>query len=228
MVLTTETEQNARLAESKVKTITGGDKISARFMRGEFFEFYPSWKIIISTNHRPRISGGDHGIWRRIILIPFEFTCPADKMDATLPKKLWEEREGILAWMVSGAIDYYKDGCGRAALKVPELAKAATEEYRADEDVIGRFISEACFVGDELRRHACPIPIRASHMLEAYRRWCDQNNEIAAGRTSNIAFSRALSERGFVTSKMGDGYMGYKDICPKNILSQDEEDKYGR
>ena len=228
MVLTTETEQNARLAESKVKTITGGDKISARFMRGEFFEFYPSWKIIISTNHRPRVSGGDHSIWRRIILIPFEFTCPTDKMDATLPKKLWEEREGILAWMVSGAVDYYKDGCGRAALKVPELAKAATEEYRADEDVIGRFISEACYIGDELKRHSCPMPVKASAVLDSYRRWCERNNEIAAGRTSNIAFVRALTERGFETKMLNGGYKGYRDICPKDILEQDEEDKYGR
>lgn len=215
MVLATETEQNARLAESKIKSLTGGDKVSARFMRGEFFEFTPTWKIIISTNHRPRISGGDHGIWRRIILLPFDFVCETSRMDPFLPRKLWEEREGILSWMVSGARDFFADGGGRPALKVPEQAMDATEEYRTDEDVLGRFILEACYTGEEMAGK--PQRVAATVMYKSFQAWCDENNETAAGRMSAIAFSKGMRERGYPSVKT-NGTTLYKGICPRAVL----------
>jgi putative DNA primase/helicase len=232
LVLATETEQNARLAESKIKTLTGGDKVSARFMRGEFFEFTPTWKIIISTNHKPRIFGGDHGIWRRIILIPFDFTCPVDKIDPELPSKLWEEREGILAWMIGGARDYFTDGGGRRSLAVPAVAIEATEEYRTDEDVIGRFITEACVVGEEqLVSLALPKRVAAGLLLKSFQVWCEANNEIGAGRTSAVQFGKSLRDRGFEPTRGDHGARSYAGICPTNILelsSNDYQEKGAR
>ena len=100
-----EAEAGKRLAESLVKTMSGGDRIVARFLHKEFFEFKPEFKVFLATNHRPRIYGTDHAIWRRIRLVPFDVVIPDDEQDSTLPEKLRRELPGVLAWMVSGCLD---------------------------------------------------------------------------------------------------------------------------
>jgi len=215
MVLTTETEANAKLAESKVKSLTGGDRVVARYMRGEFFEFSPTWKIIISTNHRPRISGGDSGIWRRIVLVPFDFFATGDKLDSQLPKKLWAEREGILTWMIRGAVAWYKAGQGRQGLAIGKVLLQETQEYRNDEDVIGRFLAEGCWQRGEGAIDIANFKTPSSTLLECFVEWCQREGEQYAAKITATAFGRAMRERGYEKVMLAGGKRGYRGICPK-------------
>ena len=221
MVLTTETEANARLAESKVKSMTGGEEISARYMRGEFFEFTPTWKIIISTNHKPRISGGDYGIWRRVALVPFDNVVPPDKQDPRLMSKLAEEAEGILAWAVAGARMWFQDGGGRVGLQVPQAVYENTQEYREDEDVIGRFILEGCMKADEIRsgvqnRRLVKSSSSATEVLYSFRAWAEKEGESGLAKISSNAMGRALRERGYNPDRTSSGKR-YEGIVPYDL-----------
>jgi len=213
IVLATETEANARLAESRMKYMTGGDRVSARYLRAEFFEFTPQWKIIISTNHRPRVSGGDFGIWRRVILLPFKFQADGEKLDPLLPNKLWEEREGILAWMVEGARKWYEDGMGRAGLLIPKSVLAETQEYRIDEDLIGRFISEECVTGLGLPYNY--VEIGATELFLQFRDWAEKQGERYYSQMSQTMFGRVMRERGFENTRGKSGHKVYRGIYPK-------------
>ena len=221
MVMATETEANARLAESKIKSLTGGDLVSARFMRGEFFSFTPSWKIIISTNHKPRISGADHGIWRRIILVPFDFVATTETMDPRLSEKLWEERSGILNWMLTGAAEYFKNGAGRAGLAVPEIMLEETTEYRTEEDIIGRFLTEECYSKDEIIKLGRPARVAVKELQSGFRRWCEDNNELFAAKMSSVAFGKAMRDRGIESCRLADGSRGYMNVSLREISKGD-------
>jgi phage/plasmid-associated DNA primase len=111
-VVCTETEEGRRLAESLVKYITGRERIKARRMREDFWEFAPTHNVFMGTNHRPDVRGTDHAIWRRLKLIPFDLTIPEAEQDKTLPETLRSELPGILAWIVRGCIEYLRDGLG--------------------------------------------------------------------------------------------------------------------
>ena len=225
-VLTTETEANAKLAESRIKSMTGGDTVSARFMRGEFFEFRPTWKIVISTNHRPKISGADYGIWRRIILIPFDFLATPDKADPMLAEKLWSEAEGILAWMIRGAVKWAQDGRGRAGLKVSDAISMETQCYREDEDIIGRFVAEACWKRGEGPFDVTKMKCPAGELLAAFQRWAIKEGEHYSAKISATSFGRAMRERGYekVRTAIGNAYLG---ISPKTEEAMAQEAKHG-
>lgn len=160
-----ETGDGKRLAEDLVKAVTGGDRIRCRFLYREFFEYLPTFKLWLATNHRPRITGTDHAIWRRVLLIPFTTTIPDDRADASLPDKLRAESEGILAWAVQGFREYCKAG-----LNPPEVVRAATSKYRSEEDRVGAFLAECCTVGAALRSGK-------AEMYDAYKRWCEVSGE---------------------------------------------------
>ena len=227
MVLTTETEANAKLAEAKVKSMTGGDRVSARYMRGEFFEFIPTWKITISTNHRPRISGGDYGIWRRVVLVPFSNVVMPERQDPLLPNKLLTESKGILAWAVRGAINWYKSGGGRLGLQVPDRVYEETQEYREDEDVIGRFISCACYSSQEIQKKVNKNEIPrdgapASDVFYSFRYWCEKEGEENYAKTTQNMFGRYMRERGFVPER-GAATRYYPGIVPKDEFYRHSE-----
>ena len=181
-VAATESEQNRRLAEALIKSLTGGDKVVARFLHREFFEFTPRFKIFLATNHLPTIRGSEHAIWRRIRLIPFTVTIPDDLADKEFKAKLAEEYPGILAWAVAGCRLWQAEGLG-----VPEAIRTAGAEYRAEMDVVGAFIADRCDVG-----RTCSA--MNSSLYEAYKTWAQQSREYVM---SHRAFSRALVERGF-------------------------------
>jgi len=105
-----ETDEGRRLAEVMVKQITGGDTISARYMRAEWFEFTPQCKVWLATNHRPVIRGTDDAIWRRLRLVPFVVTIPEEERDKTLPDRLRDELPGVLAWAVQGCLEWRPKG----------------------------------------------------------------------------------------------------------------------
>jgi putative DNA primase/helicase len=124
-----ESGEGGRLNESLVKSLTGGDTVAARFMRGEWFEFTPQFTPWLATNHKPTIRGTDEGIWRRIRLIPFNVTIPPDQRDPDLPAKLRAELPGILNWALEGCLAWQADG-----LTNPAAVEEATAEYRAEQD----------------------------------------------------------------------------------------------
>lgn len=137
LVTAVESDDGKRLSEAKIKQITGGDTITARFLHKEFFTFKPQFKIWLATNHLPVITGQDEGIWRRIRRIPFKVVIPDSKVDETLPKKLKAEGPGILNWALKGLEEYRLH-----RLAEPDCVIEATEHYRDDQDWLKRFLSE--------------------------------------------------------------------------------------
>jgi putative DNA primase/helicase len=139
VVTASETEEGRRWAESRIKALTGGDKISARFMRQDFFEFTPQFKLLIAGNHKPGLHSVDEAIRRRFHLLPFDVTIPPEKRDPTLPEKIKRELPGILAWMIEGCLEFQRVG-----LAPPASVTDATSDYLNDEDSIGAWIDECC------------------------------------------------------------------------------------
>jgi putative DNA primase/helicase len=139
LVAAQETEDGQRWAEAKIKALTGGDPISARFMRQDFFTFVPLFKLLIAGNTKPSLRNVDDAIRRRFNLIPFVVTIPPDKRDPDLAEKLKAEWSGILAWAVEGCLEWQRIG-----LSPPPAVLNATQDYLAGEDAIGRFIAECC------------------------------------------------------------------------------------
>ncbi|WP_340640635.1 phage/plasmid primase, P4 family [Bacillus atrophaeus] len=177
-----ESEEGQQLSESLVKQITGGEKMSARFLRQEYFEFTPEFKVFFTTNHKPIVKGSDEGIWRRIRLVPFTVTIPKDKIDKQLPQKLAAEMPGILRWAVEGCLMWQKDG-----LTEPEDIRKATEGYREDMDILGPYMEERCV-------HHPTAKVEAKELYKDYKDWCYENDEI---ELKNRAFYRQLEIRGF-------------------------------
>ena len=181
LVACVEAEDGRRLAESLVKDLTGGDRIRARRMHEDFWEFGPTHKIWLAANHKPVVRGTDHGIWRRIKLIPFTVTIPDDEQDAKLPDKLMAELPGILNWAMLGCLEWQQDG-----LDEPQAVISATGGYRAEMDVVGAFVDERCVLGDQHEAGA-------TELYKAYQQWCEDTGEKAIG---DRRFGERLSERG--------------------------------
>jgi putative DNA primase/helicase len=139
LVTATETEEGRRWAESKIKVLTGGDPISARFMRQDFFEYVPQFKLIIAGNHKPGLRSVNEAIRRRFHLVPFTVTIPPEERDRELSEKLKAEWPGILTWMIEGCRSWQDQG-----LDPPEAVTEATEAYLEAEDAMGAWIEECC------------------------------------------------------------------------------------
>ncbi len=165
LVIVSETGESGKLNEESVKALTGGDRISARRMRQDFYEFDPTHLIVLQTNHKPRVTGTDEGIWRRVKLVPFTVTIPAAKRDAALGEKLAAELPGILTWMVQGWQKYQLNG-----FQEPLAVRAATAEYRSASDHVGAFISDRCSVGQNLT-------VSVGSLYMAYKVWCGENGD---------------------------------------------------
>ncbi len=209
LVACVETDENRRLAETLVKDLTGGDRVRARRMREDFWEFAPTHKPILCTNHRPVIRGTDHAIWRRIRLVPFTVVIPEAEQDKQLPEKLRAELPGILAWCVAGCMEWQREGLG-----TPEEVKTATAEYRSEQDILGEFIQECCLVHREART-------RAGAIYQAYQAWCKRTGE---QETSKSMFGRSLEERGFTSDRGTGGVRLWLGIGVQSDASDANED----
>ena len=176
-----ETEEGRRLAEAKVKSVTGQDPITCRFLYGEYFTYRPTYKIWLAMNHLPIIKGTEKGIWRRIQLIPFtqDFT---DREDKTLAETLQGELDGILQWALEGLRQWWQRG-----LDTPTIVTTATNRYRADSDQVGRWIGERCLIVSN-------VSLRSSSGYKDYETWCKEGGETPMSQNS---WSRRINEKGF-------------------------------
>lgn len=216
MVSVVETEQDKKLAEGLVKQATGGDRMAARFMHKEFFEFTPLFKIWLATNHKPRIRGTDHGIWRRIRLMPFNVTFEdADTAsegspikDDTIKDKLLLELPGVLTRIVQGCIDWQESG-----LQPPKAVSDATSEYREAQDRIAGFIADRC---DTYPTYNC----RVSTLYEAYKRWCAETGETPL---SGNPFGERLDDKGYPIHRGSGGTRFRKGLDIKEEFKQKSE-----
>lgn len=200
LVIASETNHGARLAESTVKQLTGGDVISARRMREDFWTFKPTHKLILCTNHKPAVKGTDHAIWRRLVLVPFnrifwnpdkgESGPPELKQDKSLPRKLEAEAEGILAWMVRGCLEWQSGG-----LQIPDDVRAATDEYRSQSDVVGNFVAQCCTVSNNPNCRE-----KFSKLYERFEKWCNDNGDKLPSKKFTGEY---LRENGFEAKQSG-------------------------
>lgn len=165
LVTTFEPNDGARLDEGMVKQLTGGDKVTARFLYGKEFEFRPEFKILMATNYKPVIKGTDQGIWRRVRLIPFNLQLPDEKKDKRLPERLRREYPGILNWAIAGAVGWYREG-----LPPCKAVDEAVQEYRTEMDRVQQFIDDCLVASDG-------SSLRASLLYQCYRGWCQEQGD---------------------------------------------------
>jgi len=189
LVATSEGAEGSCLSEHLVKQMTGNDRVTARFLYGEYFDFEPTFKIFIATNHRPVIEGMDDAIWRRIKLVPFAVTIPPERQDKNLMNSLREEYSGILNWFVEGCLKWQREG-----LETPPAVEEATRAYRSEMDVVGSFIRDRC----EVREGA---EARSRELFNEYASWCEENRE-RAGSERLLAFR--LQDLGYVKQRRKD------------------------
>ena len=196
-VATTETEEGSRFDESNLKLLTGGDKVTARFLHKEHFEFSPEFKLWISGNHKPYIKGNDEGIWRRIKLLPFAHCIAPEDQDKELPRKLSAELSGILNWALEGCIDWQRNGLGSCS-----IVDSSTSAYRIDMDIIQSWIDECSNASPNHKE-------RASELFRSYKHWATENCE---WQMSERVFSRKLIEKGLTRGRDNKGsfYTGLK------------------
>jgi putative DNA primase/helicase len=192
MVTAAESGEGKRLDEATVKEITGGDKIAARFLYGEHFEFTPQFKLILVTNHHPRVDGTDDALWRRLRLVPFEQSF-VGREERDLAAILHRELPGILAWAVQGCLAWQRDGLGQ-----PEAVSKATTEYRQEEDHLGAFLDERCVLEGATE----PDKLR-----DAYADYCRQIGERPVA--ANV-LGKQLSRRGISRHKRSGTYRGVR------------------
>ncbi len=169
-VVAHETEEGRSWAVAKIKMMTGGDMITARFMRQDFFTYAPQFKVLILGNHRPSLHGVDEATRRRMHLIPFDVTIPVEERDKALPDKLRAEYPGILRWMILGCLAWQAQG-----LQPPARVVAATNEYFADEDTFTAWLTECCATAGD-----CKETLQT--LFTSWQSWCEANGEYAGTR----------------------------------------------
>ena len=182
LVTASETQSGRYWNETKIKLLTGGDKIAARFMRQDFFDFQPKFKLIVSGNHQPNLMNVDEAIRRRMHLIPFAVTIPVEKRDSELSNKLHMEWPGILAWAIKGCEEWQRQG-----LNPPKAVLEATAAYLETENTFERWISEECLLGKD----------KSSPAAELYHSWCEYCQNEGESTGSQKVFSQNLITRGF-------------------------------
>lgn len=190
LVVVSETGEAGRLNEEQAKVLTGGDAVTARRMRMDFYTFQPTHQLLLQTNHRPRVTGTDEGVWRRLRLIPFAITVPKDRRDPRLPEKLRTELLGILAWAFIGWQRYQVEG-----FNDPAAVRAATSEYREASDAVGAYLDESCEIGAYLTAGA-------GDLYKDYSQWCEAAGEHARPQRE---FGMRLTERGFAQTRGAGG-----------------------
>lgn len=186
LVNANETQAGERLDDQLVKSLVSRERVAARFLYGSYFEFQPTGKIWMRGNHKPIVVGDDLGIWRRILLVPFERTFSADEIDCELEMKLLAERDGILQWAIEGAAKWY-----RAGLRPPAAVTRASAAYRRESDVLGQFLDDEC-------ERSAEAEVGQRVLYTRYVGWCRDNGFRAM---SKAQMTRRLTERGIAEGR---------------------------
>jgi putative DNA primase/helicase len=190
-VAVNETAENDQLNETRIKFITSQDMITARNLYSHFFDFFPTHKVVLTTNHKPIIRGTDEGIWRRVHLVPFLVSIDPSSVERDFSeRRLLPELPGILSWALAGLAAYLREG-----LNPPASVLASTQDYRADMDVVGQWIAERC----EIEPHAS---IPTGQAFSDYSTWA---NEELGWALTKLKFRRHLTDRGFAAAKGAGG-----------------------
>jgi putative DNA primase/helicase len=193
LVMASEGESGKPMSEAVLKRVTGKDMVSARFLRQEFFEFKPSFLLMLATNHKPKFKGQDDGLWRRVKMIPFKRFFAPHERDHDLDKKLLAEAQGIAAWAVRGARDWFADG-----LSDPKVISDATKEYKETSDTLAGFYPGVLVADDAAR-------MDGADAYNAYRDWCEAEGLPSKEVWSRRAFYSAMEERGIQRTRTAKG-----------------------
>jgi putative DNA primase/helicase len=187
-VTAVETSESAQLNAERIKGLTGSDPITARFLYREFSQFEPTAKFWLAFNHRPRVEDDSFGLWRRVRLIPFEREFNDSNSDKELLQNLKTEAQGIFAWAVRGCLLWQQDG-----LAMPRKVTQATDSYRAENDPVGRFISEWCILHPAARTSS-------AELFACYQSWCEESGEKPIDQRR---FAQRLEAQGCSKVKIG-------------------------
>jgi putative DNA primase/helicase len=193
LVVAQETEKGRSWDEAKIKALTGGDRLTGRFMRGDFFDFKPTHKLLISGNTKPSLRNVDEGIRRRFLIVPFTVQIPPAERDPNLAEKLKAEWPAILRWVVDGCLEWHRVG-----LVVPTIVREATEAYLAGQDTLEQWI-EDCLEED-------PNAFTATRALfVSWKGWSEARN------------MRAGTEKAFAEELVGKGYQPHRTMSARGF-----------
>lgn len=210
LVRASEPERGVQFKEALIKSLTGGEPMLVRSLNKEFFEMRPTFKMVLSGNHKPEIGGVDHGIWRRVKFVPWPVTIADHErrpMDEVMGE-IWPERSGILNWLIAGALDYLNGG-----LRTPAEVNDATAEYRDEMDPVGTFVG-ACVESVPSRSDGSAVSVvSARAMYDAFASWAVAN---AVRPWKEKSFATAMSQKGFVKERDKSG-MRYLHVTLKNV-----------
>ena len=200
LTVSQETEAGKRWSESRIKAITGGDPITARYMRQDYFTFIPQFKLIITGNQKPTLRSVDEAMRRRLHIVPFNVTISQEEQDSNLPYKLIKEAPGILSWIIQGCLNWQNEG-----LAPPDIVRQASKEYFEEEDIIKQWINECCVIGlDKIET--------SGKLFESCSLWLNRSGEF---KMSQKLFSRSLMDHGFKRTKDSQGRRAFKGLCLK-------------
>ena len=195
LVLVSETESGTAWAEARIKSVTGGDKLRANYMYHDMFEFTPQFKLLVAGNSRPAVTAGE-AMRRRLHVIPFAVTIPAEERDPGLFEALKAEADGILGWMIAGCADWQAQG-----LNPPPSVVAASDEYIEGEDAVGQWIEECCRTGPNCSATAMAL-------FKSWQRWAEGHGFDAK---SSKHLGEQLRFRGFGPTKVA-GQRGWQGL----------------
>jgi putative DNA primase/helicase len=209
LVTATETEEGRRWAESRIKQLTGGDTVAARFMRQDFFEYRPAFKLIIAGNHKPSLRSVDEAIRRRFHLIPFAVTIPPEERDPDLAEKLKAEWPGILQWLIDGCLEWQAEG-----LQPPQAVREATDAYLSAEDSLAAWIDHKC-------DRSANAWASSSALFASWSSWATTAGENPG---NSKRFSQALESRGFTPNRQRvDGSNPIRGFDGLRLIPEPEE-----
>jgi putative DNA primase/helicase len=196
LVVAQETQKGRRWDETKIKALTGGDKITARFMRQDFFDFVPKFKLFISGNHKPRLTSVDEAVRRRLLLVPFTVQIPLAERDKELPEKLKPEWPAILRWMLDGCLEWQRIG-----LTPPAIVLDATNDYFDEQDTLQQWLDDCTEDGGQFAFS------RTTELFASWKTWCEARNTKPG---SERTLSEALRDKGLEKRRNASGQKGFR------------------
>ncbi len=206
-VLSVEVADGKKLAESLVNQLTGGDTVAARYLYAESFEFKPQFKLWLAANNRPRVSGPEAALWRRLVQIPFAEVIPEEKRDPAVKARLCEsERAAVFAWLVSGCLLYLAEG-----LIAPRAVVALTSDYREESDIIKEFLLSCCFLRNDQQ-------VAKSDLYKGYQLYCSDE-----GIRPNFRMSKDLLSKKLIAKNFESFSVGHKNIRTWGKISLNED-----